>query len=194
PESARNGHGVASYQVKILQLEVVHTVESPVTIWCRVATRFSHREDHFRALPVSAEKSEFVKILKKAQQVLQQVERGRMDEVMKFFPNSSQTPVHLVNGLDDLVFGDLLKLVDLSHPHRSLPAIFLGKGILFGATRQNKSRVFKLGEEQRAGLRIDFRNIRRATPEFKAFGYKAPEAILQCLYLKDNKKRLLQSY
>ena len=188
PSSGSNNHRVAAYEVKILQLEVVNTVESPVAIWTRVATRFRHREDHYRALPVRKEKSDFVRVLKKAQRILRLAERGRYEDVLQMLSTPNARPVTLQNGLDDLVFGDRLHLIDVQYPRRYFPAIFLGKGIILGKNPNNEVLIMKFGEERLFGLRLDFRKIFRSDPDFEIFGYKAPEAILQCLFLKAKRK------
>ncbi len=189
PSSAPNNHHVAAYQVKILQLEVVHTVESPVAIWTRVATRFRHREDHYRALPIRKEKSDFVRVLKKAQRILWLAEKERYEDVLQMLSSQHARVVTLRNGLDDLVFGDRLNLIDVQYPRRYFPAIFLGKGIVLGKSPENDVLVLKFGEERLFGLRLDFRKVVRADLNFEIFGYKAPETILQCLFLKAKRKK-----
>ena len=185
--SSNNNHHVASYQIKILDLEIVHTVESPVAIWTRIASRFSHREDHYRALPVREEKSDFVRVILKAQNLLKRVEKGKFSEVWQELKSEDARPVRLLGGMDDLVFGDQLRLIDMENPRKYYPGIFLGKGILFTMTPQGRPTVLKFGEEKLLGLRIDFRYILRTNPEFESFGYKAPETILQCLFLKSKR-------
>lgn len=182
-----NGDAVASYQVKILQLEVVQTVESQLSVWTRIATRFRYREDHYRALPLSDEKSEFVKVLEKAQKILQHVENGKMEKVAEALRSYRQN-VSQPRGLMDLTFGDRLTLVSEANPSRTYPAVFLGKGILFGLLPKKRTAVFKFGEERLFGMRLNLREIRRTAGEYREFGYHAPETILQCLFLKSSRK------
>ncbi len=185
--SSNNHHQVASYQIKILDLEIVHTVESPTAIWTRIASRFSHREDHYRALPIREEKSDFVRVIQKAQNLLKLVEKGKFSEVRQQLKSRRTRTVSLRSGMDDLVFGDQLRLIDLNNSRKYYPGIYLGKGILFAMTPSGKPTVLKFGEEKLLGLRIDFRSILRPDPEFESFGYKAPETILQCLFLKSKR-------
>ncbi len=176
---------VASYEVRILDLELIATVESPVAIWTRIATRFRHREDHYRALPLSTEKSDFVKVIEKAQKVLQLAERGRMDDILQLF--NTDTEMRESNGrlmLSTLAFADQFQLIDEYNPTRRYPAVFLGKGIALGMTPKNGAVVFKFGEERLYGLRIDMQNFKRVTDKFVEYNYQAPETILRCLFLK----------
>lgn len=186
-----NESNVASYQVKILQLEVVRTVESHLAVWTRVASRFQHREDHYRAQPLSEEKSAFVKVIDKAQTILSLAERGKMEDILNMMegrngrdavPNQPQT-------LAELLFGDRLTLMDENNPQKTYPAIYLGKGILVGATPRHGTAVFKFGEERLFGLRLNMRQFLRIDPQFEEFGYRAPETILQCMFLKASRKK-----
>lgn len=178
-----NGH-VASYQIRILDLEVVRTVESPVAVWTRIVSRFSHREDHLRAPVISQERSEFVRVLEKAQQLMELMERQRFEEVWQQLQVDSARVVDVRFGAEALIFGDRLRLVDTNDPRRTYPAIFLGKGMFFGMTPQGRPRVLKFGEEKLFGLRLDFQHVLRTDARFERFGYRAPETILQCLFLK----------
>ncbi len=181
---------VASYEVKILDLELISTVESPVAIWTRIATRFRHREDHYRALPLSMEKSDFVKVIEKAQNVLQLAERGRMDDILQLFGDSAQAqPTDGRLQLSSLAFADQFQLVDEYNPSRRYPAVFLGKGIALGMTPKNGAVVFKFGEERLYGLRIDMQNFKRVTDKFVEYNYQAPETILRCLFLKASARK-----
>ena len=181
---------VASYQIRILQLEVVQTVESHLSVWTRVATRFQHREDHYRALPVSNERSAFVNVMEKAQRVLSIAQDNKIDKVLEAFASPGNGAVAQPRTLAELTFGDQLYLVDESNPNRTYPALFLGKGILFTSLPKQDEVVFKFGEERLFGLRLNPYDFRRLSTEFEEFGYKAPETILQCMFLKSSKKKL----
>lgn len=178
---------VAGYEVKVLQLEMVHTVESPVAIWARVATRFLHRRDHFRALPVSEEKSAFTTVMRFSQEILGHAEQGKFARIVTSLNSLPAGEPPQPKRLDDLVFGDLIVMIDRLNPDRRYRAVYLGKGIVLGQTPQDGAVVFKLGEERLWGLRMDFRRLKRVTPIFTEYNYRAPEAILQCLFLKSRK-------
>lgn len=179
---------VASYQIKILQLEVVPTVESPVSIWARVATRFRYREDHFRALPISDEKSAFVKVMEQAQHVLMLAEKRKFDAIIGMLRGQNHSDVPAPRHLAELVFGDQVTLVEVADPARSYPALFLGKGILLAEIPRLGGVVFKLGEERLFGLQLSLSRFQRLTGGFAEFGYRAPETILRCLFLKSSRK------
>lgn len=179
---------VASYQIQILQLEVTQTVESHLSVWTRIATRFRHREDHYRALPISEEKSAFVKVMEKSQNILSLVEDGKMDKIQEFFQANNHIATRQPHNLSELSFGDQVSLVDGVNTNRTVSAIFLGKGILFSELPKYGAVVFKFGEERLYGLRLNMNGFKRLTQEFEEFGYKAPETILQCLFLKANRK------
>jgi hypothetical protein len=184
---------VASYQIKILQLEVAQTVESHLSVWTRIATRFRHREDHYRALPISDEKSDFVKIMEKSQNILSLAEDGKMDKIQAFFQANNHIATRQPRSLAELSFGDQVSLVDGVHANRTVPAIFLGKGILFSDLPKYGAVVFKFGEERLYGMRLNMYGFKRLTQEFEEFGYKAPETILQCLFLKSSKRNAAKS-
>lgn len=180
---------VANYQIKILQLEVVQTVESHLSVWTRIATRFRHREDHYRALPVSEEKSAFVKVMDRAQRVLSLAQDGEIDKILEYLSTPTNGAVAQPRRLPELTFGDQLYLVDEGNPNRTYPALFLGKGILFTSLPRHDEVVFKFGEERLYGMRLNLYDFRRLSAEFDEFGYKAPETILQCMFLKSSKKK-----
>ena len=185
-----NQVNVASYQVKILDLDVVKTVESPVTILTRVATRFMHPEDHYQALPVSMEKSAFIKVLEKAERVLNLTEKGKIDQIYDLLSRSKKaSDVQQPAGLSQLSFADTFNLLDEFNPGKSYPALFLGKGIVLGMTPKHGPIVFKFGEERLYGLRLDLKKFQRLTSEFVEFNYQAPETILQCLFIKSSKQK-----
>ncbi|KAA3619463.1 MAG: hypothetical protein DWQ05_01710 [Calditrichaeota bacterium] len=187
---ADNQIKVASYQVKILDIEVRRTIESPVTILTRIATRFMHPEDHYQAIPVSMEKSAFIKVLEKADEVLLLTEKGKIDQIYQLLSRSKKTTtVQKPLGLSKLSFADTFNLIDEFNPTKKYPAIFLGKGIVMGLTPKHGPIVFKFGEERLYGLRLDLKNFQRLTTEFEEFNYQAPETILQCLFIKSSKRK-----
>ncbi|KAA3662129.1 MAG: hypothetical protein DWQ10_03125, partial [Calditrichaeota bacterium] len=139
----------ASYQVKILDLDVAKTVESPVTILTRVATRFMHPEDHYQALPVSMEKSAFIKVLDKAARILNLTEKGKIDQIYDMLSRGKKADdIQQPIGLRDLSFADTFELIDEFNAGKSYRALFLGKGIVLGMTPKHGPIVFKFGEER----------------------------------------------
>jgi len=189
PKTGPDEPSVASYHVKVLSLELVRTVESPVAIWTRIATRFMHREDHYRALPVKDDKSEFYNVIQRAQTLLMYAERGRMEDMMRLLQGASTAVIPQPRNISDLAFGDQLQFRDLSNPQKTYPGIFLGKGIIASSTPRKKVVVFKFGEERLFNMRFDPQYFKRTTEDFVEFGYKAPETILQCLFLKSERKK-----
>jgi hypothetical protein len=179
---------VASYQIKILQLEVAETVESHLSVWTRIATRFRYREDHYKALPISDEKSDFVKVMEKSQKILTLAENGKMKEILAFLQARNHRDTRRPQSLAELTFGDQLFLTDELNPNRTYPAFFLGKGIMFTELPRYGAVTLKFGEERLYGKRLNTNNFGRLTNEFVEFGYKAPETILQCMFLKSSKK------
>ncbi|MFQ5632524.1 MAG: hypothetical protein ACE5I1_27470, partial [bacterium] len=183
---------IASYQIKILQLEVAQTVESHLSVWARIATRFRYREDHYRALPISDEKSAFVTLMQKSQRILSLAEDGKMDRILAFFQAHNGRDTRQPRNLSELTFGDRLTLVDEFNPGRTYPALFLGKGILFSSLPKYGAVVFKFGEERLYGMRLNPYALKRLDDEFSDFGYKAPETILQCMFLKSSKRNAVK--
>ncbi len=187
---ADNQVKVASYQVKILDIEIAHTIESPVTILVRIATRFKHPEDHYQAIPVSLEKSAFIKVLEKAEAVLNLTEKGKIEQIYQLLNRDKRgkTPKRPLT-LSQLSFADTFSLIDEFNPTKKYPAIFLGKGIVMGLTPKHGAIVFKFGEERLYGLRLDLKKFERLTNEFEEFKYQAPETILQCLFIKSSLRK-----
>ena len=182
---ANNKVKVASYQVKILDIEVVRTIESPVTILVRIATRFKHPEDHYQAIPISLEKSAFIKVLEKAETILNLTEKGKIAPILQLLRRGKNKKApQRPHSLSQLTFADTFSLIDEFNPTKKYPAIFLGKGIVMGVTPKHGPVVFKFGEERLYGLRLDLKKFERLTNEFEEFKYQAPETILQCLFIK----------
>ncbi len=187
-DASGNGGHVASYQIRILELDVTHTIESRLSVWTRIATRFQHREDHFRALPKSDELSEFVNTLEQARMLLFLAERGRVDDIVNHLRTGNGNYPRQPRSLGELSFGDQLFLTS-AESGKEQTAIFLGKGIMLASLPKKETAILKFGEERLYGLRIDMRRFTRLNAKFQDFGYKAPETILQCLFLKASRKK-----
>lgn len=187
---ADNKVKVASYQVKILDIETVRTIESPMTVLVRIATRFKHPEDHYQALPISLEKSAFIKVLEKAETILNLTEKGKIESILQLLNRGKKKKKpKQPTSLSQLSFADTFSLIDEFNPTKKYPAIFLGKGIVMGMTPKHGPIVFKFGEERLYGLRLDLKKFKRLTDEFEEFQYQAPETILQCLFIKSSQKK-----
>ena len=131
-------------------------------------------------------------MIQKAQALLAYAERGRMEEILHLLQNNSSTSIPQPRSMSSLAFGDQLRFKDLENPQKSYLGVFLGKGIIVSNTPRKKVMVFKFGEERLFNMRFDPHYFKRTTQDFVEFGYKAPETILQCLFLKFEHKKPLK--
>jgi len=181
----------ARYEIKILQLEVVPTFESRRSVWTRVITRYAYQED-FKKAPAAVEQpSEFVAIMELAEDILEAAGKEKFrkaDEIL-----SGQTkPTFEPSELSDLVFGDYLRLFSDTQPEQpDIRAIYLGKGIYIAKIPKAGSMVMKFGEERLFGLRIDTSALHRPSGVFVNVQYRAPEAVLQCLLMRQGHEKPL---
>ena len=66
----------ARYEIKILNLEAVPTIESEKAVWTRIVTRYAYKED-FNIAPIAEQTlSEFAQVAGEAQQILKTLEKA----------------------------------------------------------------------------------------------------------------------
>lgn len=173
----------ARYEIKILDLEAVPTIESEKAVWTRIVTRYAYKED-FNIAPIADQNpSEFVKVMAEAQQILKTLERRKFNKLRKVLNIESEATMFPRN-IDELMFGDSMTLFDELNPETEYPGIYLGKGIFTCETPNHGVVICKFGEERLYQLRIDVNSFRRTTPLYAELNYQAPEVILECLFLK----------
>jgi hypothetical protein len=173
----------ARYEIKILNLEAVPTIESEKAVWTRIVTRYAYKED-FNIAPIAEyTPSEFVKIMEEAQMILKGLERKKFNRLKKMLLIENEAII-FPQSIEDLKFGDSMTLFDEIDPDKIYSGIYLGKGIFTCETPDNGVVVCKFGEERLFQLRIDTNSFRRTTPLYAELNYQAPESILQCLFLK----------
>ncbi len=173
----------ARYEIKILDLEAVATIESEKAVWTRIVTRYAYKED-FNIAPIADQNpSEFVKIMGEAQQILKTLERRKFNKLRKVLNIDSEATM-FPQSIDELMFGDSMTLFDELNPDNNYAGIYLGKGIFTCETPYHGVVICKFGEERLYQLRIDANSFRRTTPLYAELNYQAPEVILECLFLK----------
>jgi len=172
----------ARYEIKILDLEAIPTIESPMSVWTRVITRFAYKEDYNKAIQPAPIQSQFVDVMENAQKLLKSAEDRDFSDIKNQLRLGSIAVAH--PRISELIFGDSMKLFNPQNPAKSHQAIFLGKGMYVCDTPDNGIVVCKFGEERLFGLLLDANSFRRTTTTFVDLDYKAPESILQCLLLK----------
>ncbi|GEM_PF-1598868 len=173
----------ARYEIKILDLDAIPTIESPMSVWTRVVTRFAYKEDYNKATPPEPVQSEFIQVMEIAQTLLKAAENKDFNEIrnqLRLQNIAVAQPGHI----NELLFGDSMKLFDPSEPGKSYMGVFLGKGIYVCETPKDGVVVCKFGEERLYRILIDANSFRRTTTTFSSLDYEAPESILQCLLLK----------
>jgi len=173
----------ARYEIKILDLEAVPTIESEKAVWTRIVTRYAYKED-FNVAPIAGQTpSEFVKVMRAAQEVLKALERKKFGKLKKMLLIDNEALV-FPQSIEDLVFGDSMTLFDEIDPDKTYQGIYLGKGIFTCETPHHGEVICKFGEERLFELRIDTNSFRRTVPDYAELNYEAPESILECLFLK----------
>ena len=183
-----SGKKAARYEIKILDLVAVPTIESSMSVWSRIVTRFAYKEDFNKIQKLSYNESEFVQIMEKAQTILEEIERKKFSSVEKLLNMKSIAEVYPAK-IADLSFGDSMHLFDEKNIEKTYLGIFLGKGIIACKTPKDGIVVCKFGEERLFSIRIDTNTFRRTTTLFAELNYQAPEVILQCLFLKFSAKK-----
>ncbi|MDZ7263804.1 MAG: hypothetical protein ONB16_04420 [candidate division KSB1 bacterium] len=173
----------ARYEIKILNLEAVPTVESEKAVWTRIVTRYAYKED-FNVAPIAAiTPSEFVKVMEESQVILRALERKKFAKVRKILAMENVS-LDYPKSIADLMFGDSMILFDEVELEKTYPGIYLGKGIFACETPTNGVVICKFGEERLYHLRVDNSSFRRTVPHYAELNYQAPESILQCIFLK----------
>lgn len=183
--------GEARYEIKILDLEVIHTFESQRAVYTRVITRYSYQEDFRNSKILVDRPSEFVEVMLFAEKIIKEAGKGKLKKIRELIDSKKDT-VSQVSDIDKLYFGDYLGLFIESEPDsKEYPAYFLGNGIYIADIPDFGIRILKFGEEQLFGMRLDIRSFRRITKTFVQLQYHAPESVLQCLLLRYDKKKPL---
>ena len=173
----------ARYEIKILNLEAVPTIESDKAVWTRIVTRYAYKED-FNIAPIAEQTpSEFVTVMAEAQEILKTLERKKFSKLRKVL-NVDNEAIVFPQSIEDLDFGDSMTLFNEVDPEKTYPGIYLGKGIFTCETPDNGVVICKFGEERLYELRIDTNSFRRTIPLYAELNYQAPESILECLFLK----------
>ncbi len=173
----------ARYEIKILNLEAVPTIESEKAVWTRIVTRYAYKED-FNIAPIAEQTlSEFVKVAGEAQQILRTLEKRKFSKLKKVLSVENEA-ISFPSSIEELEFGDSMTLFNEIEPNKTYPGIYLGKGIFTCETQRDGVVICKFGEERLFQLRIDTNSFRRTTPLYAELNYQAPESILECLFLK----------
>ena len=183
-----SGKKAARYEIKILDLVAVPTIESSMSVWTRIVTRFAYKEDFNKIKNVTHNESEFVQVMAKAQTILEAVEQKKFSSAKKMLEIKNIADVYPAQ-ITDLSFGDSMHLFNENNLQKSYVSIYLGKGILACETPNNGIVVCKFGEERLYGIRVDTSTFRRTTTLFAELNYQAPEVILQCIFLKFGSKK-----
>ena len=119
-------------------------IESPVSVWTRVVTRFAYKEDFNKIQDIINNESEFVNLMENAQEILESVEKRKFSKIKD-----------LIQLINDLIFGDSMYLFEESNLHKTYVGVYLGKGIIVCDTPKDGLVLCKLGEERFFGIRID---------------------------------------
>lgn len=173
----------ARYEIKILNLEAVPTIESEKAVWTRIVTRYAYKED-FNIAPIAeVTPSEFVSVMEESQMILKALERKKFSRLKKMLLVETEAIV-FPKLIEELKFGDSISLFDEVDPINTYTGIYLGKGIFTCETPHNGVVICKFGEERLFRLRVDTNSFRRTVPHYAELNYQAPESILQCLFLK----------
>lgn len=173
----------ARYEIKILDLESISTIESSMSVWARIVTRLAYKEDFNNAAAPAPVQSEFVNVMETAQKVLRAAEDRNFSDIKKMLRLKNIAVSH-PSRISELIFGDAMQLFNPKNPAKTFAGIFLGKGIFVCNINPGGVVVCKFGEERLFGLLIDANSFRRTTTMFASLNYEAPESILQCLLLK----------
>jgi len=178
-----SGKKAARYEIKILDLVAISTIESAMSVWARIVTRFAYKEDFNKIQNLANNESEFVQVMEKAQTILEAVEDKKFSSIKKMLEVKNIPDVY-PEKITDLSFGDSMHLFNENNLKKVYIGIYLGKGILACETPKKGIVVCKFGEERLYGIRIDTSTFRRTTTIFAELNYQAPEVILQCIFLK----------
>jgi len=173
----------ARYEIKILNLEAVPTIESEKAIWTRIVTRYAYKEDFNIAPTTDLTSSEFVNVMEMSQELLQLSEKKKFKKLKKMF-SFNNVALAYPNSISELVFGDSFYLFDEIKMEEQYQGVYLGKGLFICETQRNGTVICKFGEERLYRMRIDTNSFRRTENIFAELNYQAPASILQCLYLK----------
>lgn len=178
----------ARYEIKILDLIAVPTIESPMSVWTRIVTRFAYKEDFTHVMKTADIESEFINVMQRSQDILENAEKRKMSK-MKDLLRLDRPAESYPKSIHDLRFGDSMYLFSESEIQSSYIGVYLGKGIIACDTPDNGIVVCKFGEERLFGIRVDCNTFRRTVPLFADLDYQAPEVILQCLFLQFTNKK-----
>ena len=178
----------ARYEIKILDLIAVPTIESKYSVWTRVVTRFAYKDDYNKVKEIDYEESEFIQVMAKAQEILTEIEHHHISDPKKILNTETVADVY-PTGIKDLTFGDSMNLFDYNRMDKNYFGIYLGKGIIACETPGDGVVVCKFGEERLFGLLTDTNSFRRTTTIFKELNYQAPEVILECLLARFSSKK-----
>jgi len=178
----------ARYEIKILDLVAIPTIESPMSVWTRIVTRFAYKEDYNKINQINTNESEFVQIMAKAQEILRAIEDKKWSTIEDLLNIKHVADVY-PEKINDLSFGDSMYLFEENDIQKVYSGVYLGKGILACKTPKHGFVVCKFGEERLFGIRVDTNTFRRTTTLFDELNYQAPEVILQCLFLKFGAKK-----
>jgi len=178
----------ARYEIKVLELEVLPTFESNRSVWTRVITRYAYQED-FKNSPNPVDvPSEFVNIMKLAENILEAAGKERFKRAAEIIARARKPTFHPTN-ISELVFGDYLKLFSENSSMPDVQAIFIGKGIYIAKIPKFGAAALKFGEEKLYGLRLDTSSFNRLSSVFVNIQYRAPESVLQCLLMRFGHKK-----
>lgn len=173
----------ARYEIKILDLETVPTIESEKAVWTRIVTRYAYKED-FNIAPIAeTNPSEFVKVMEESQLILKALEKKKFSKIKKMLLIENMSLVY-PKSIDELQFGDSMNLFDELNTDKIYKGIYLGKGIFTCETPANDIMICKFGEERLFQMRIDTNSFRRTITNYADLNYQAPESILECVFLK----------
>lgn len=178
----------ARYEIKILDLEAVPTIESEKAVWTRIVTRYAYKEDFNIAPEADLTSSEFVNVMEISQELLQLSEKKKFNKLKKMF-SFDNVALAYPKTIGDLVFGDSFYLFDEVQTEEQFQGVFLGKGLFICETQREGIVICKFGEERLYQMRVDVNSFRRTDNIFAELNYQAPESILQCLYLKFSKDK-----
>lgn len=178
----------ARYEIKILELEAIPTIESEMSVWTRIVSRFAYKNDFNKAPKSLQRESEFVEVMEKAQKILQAAEHRNFSNIEQLVSFKSAAVAYPAR-ITDLIFGDIIKLFLVEEPEKSYRGVFIGKGMYVADIPKYGVVVCKFGEERLYGMQIDADSFQRNTASFEVLDYEAPESILQCLFLKFNSQK-----
>lgn len=178
----------ARYEIKILDIEAISTIESEMSVWTRIITRFAYKEDYNNAAPPESTQSHFVEVMETAQNVLKASEDRDFSDIENLLEVRNRS-VATPGKISELIFGDTMEIFNPQDPGKSYLAVFLGKGIYACDIPGAGVVVCKFGDERLFDLLIDANSFRRTSTSFASLDYEAPESILKCLLLKFSSRK-----